>query len=108
MADFDYPDDLILLQRDFTKASRELSELYAELPPRPTGTDAYTDEDGAHHPATRAWTEEEQARVDGLLARQRDAAQALAIHEFWSTLSGPDVPKARMALEHVDDTAGDE
>ncbi|MEU1628862.1 hypothetical protein ABZ746_26830 [Streptomyces sp. NPDC020096] len=24
-------------------------------------------------------------------------------HEFWSTLSGPDVPKARMALKHVDD-----
>ena len=44
--------------------------------------------------------------MDGLLARQRDAAQALAIHEFWSTLSG--LPKARMALKHVDDAAGDE
>ncbi|MGW7001297.1 hypothetical protein ACWGCW_00360 [Streptomyces sp. NPDC054933] len=26
-----------------------------------------------------------------------------ATREFWSTLSGPDVPKARMALKHVDD-----
>ncbi|MDF3292371.1 hypothetical protein [Streptomyces silvisoli] len=104
MAEFHYPDDLIQLQRDWQQAQRDLADLYAHLPHRPEPMpEPYTDARGVQHPASVGWTDDDHAAVDKLLSHQRDLAQQLATHEFWATLSGPDVPKARTALKHVDD-----
>jgi phenylalanine-4-hydroxylase len=99
-----FPDDLIQLQRDWQQAPRDLTDLYARLPHRPEPMpDPYTDARGNQHDASVGWTDDDHAAVDKLLARQRELAEALATHEYWATLSGPDVPKARMALNHIDD-----
>ncbi|MGW7003934.1 hypothetical protein ACWGCW_14210 [Streptomyces sp. NPDC054933] len=104
MADFHYPDDLIQLQRAWQQAQRDLADLYARLPHRPEPMpEPYTDARDNQHDASDGWTDDDHAAVEELLARQRDLAQQLAVHQFWATLSGPDVPKARMALKHVDD-----
>jgi hypothetical protein len=105
---YDFPDTLVQLQRDAAQADRELRDLYAQLPHRPMPMPKpYTDVHGVQHDASPGWTDEGQAAVDGLMERRRQAHAAVVMHEIWATLSGTDVPKARMALKHVDPEPAD-
>ncbi|MCQ4080648.1 hypothetical protein NGB36_08550 [Streptomyces sp. RB6PN25] len=104
MADFDFPEDLLELQRALRNVAAELNDLLMRLPHRAMPMpERYADFRGVEHEASPGWTEEQQAQVDALRLRRSELAGAVLGHEFWTTLSGPDVLKARMQLKHVDE-----
>ncbi|MGW7006573.1 hypothetical protein ACWGCW_28080 [Streptomyces sp. NPDC054933] len=106
MAEYDFPDDLRTLQTDLEAARAELAALYGRLPHRSMAMpEPYVDVRGIQHPASPGWTDEEHQAVDALWARQRELSAAITWHPFFSTLTGPDRPVARMALKHLNDGA---
>lgn len=85
MADYDFPDDLVQLRRDFHQAGLDLDAYTAALPRRPIAMpEPYTDPRGQQHEPHRGWTDEERAEVDALRARERDLALQLYRHPWWA------------------------
>lgn len=103
---FDFPDDLVQAQRDLQQATAELEALYAELPWSVEPAPAWEREDRwskTSFPDSPGWTDGQKQQVEGLRARRLDLATKVMTHDYWDTLSGPDVVAARSALKHVDD-----
>lgn len=89
------------MQAEADAAHQDLLDLYDKLPHRPMPLpEPYTDYQGNQHEASPGWSEEDQAAVDALWARWRDATGRIMTHDYWATVSG-NVPAARMALKRA-------
>lgn len=75
VADYDFPPDLIDLQRDFDAADRECVERSAAMP---SGVEIVEGNIGD--------IAEQQAALKEARARRLDLAVALQGHEFWETV----------------------
>jgi hypothetical protein len=51
-------------------------------------------------PASPRWDPQDAAQIAGLRAREREPAQAIVTHVYWSDLAPADVLAARDALKH--------
>ncbi|MFE6687706.1 hypothetical protein ACFVFQ_14640 [Streptomyces sp. NPDC057743] len=102
---YDFPQDLREAQLELHQVQSALADLYRRLAwsvePLPGWT--HTKENGHFFETERAdspgWTDEEQARVAELRARQLALAERVVTHDFWSGCD--DAPAARSALKHL-------
>lgn len=88
VADFDFPPDLIDLQRRFDAADLRCEEVAATLP---AGVDVAA--------GTASVSEEQQAELRDARAVRLELAQALQAHEWWTTVDN--VFEAKQALRRV-------
>ncbi|MCE4943481.1 MULTISPECIES: hypothetical protein [Streptomyces] len=102
---YDFPQDLREAQLELHQVQSALADLYKRLPwsvdPLPGWT--HTKENGHFHETARqdspGWSDDEQAQVAELRARQLALAESVVTHAFWSTCD--DTPAARSALKHL-------
>ncbi|NUH42873.1 hypothetical protein HUF15_40340 [Streptomyces samsunensis] len=103
---YDFPTDLLTAQEDLHQVAHTLAALHDRLPWSVEPHPGFSDPERwrpRQRPATDGWTEEDQAEVRQLRARQRELSITVVTHPFWQTLEGPDLVTARMMLKHVND-----
>ncbi|MGW7620749.1 hypothetical protein ACWGLG_33930 [Streptomyces antimycoticus] len=102
-----FPEDLLTAQEDLHQVVHTLKALYDRLPWSVESHPGFHDPEHwrpRQRPATDGWTEEDQAEVHRLRARQQELSITVATHPFWAKLQGLDRITARMMLKHAHDT----
>ncbi|GAA4704393.1 nucleic acid-binding protein [Streptomyces youssoufiensis] len=111
---FDYPADLRALQKDLFETRARLQDLLKTLPYSVEPITSWRRPEGYWLPSARpypdspGWSEQDQKEVTALRERERDLAEAILVHPFWTELDASDRPKARSHLKHAVDHANDE
>ncbi|EDY42086.1 hypothetical protein [Streptomyces sp. SPB074] len=107
---YNYPADLLTLQRDLTAARAELGALLNALPYSVDPLDAWERPEGYWAgartvPASPGWTPEQQQEVAALREQVQHLAIEAVTHPYWETLDPADRLSARDGLKHQDEPA---
>ncbi|MFB8272909.1 hypothetical protein ACFC96_40860 [Streptomyces sp. NPDC055955] len=99
----DFPSDLLAARRDLDAAYAALAALSRTLPwsVEPDENGIAATGHGPHdiaRPPTPGYTEQDAVEVARLKADVMRLATIVTGHEFWGSLSGPDLVEARMGL----------
>lgn len=106
-AKYDYPDDLLTVQRDLQAVRASLASLFKRLPYSVEPMEAWARPEGywlatsPAHPASPGWSEQEQKDVAALRQRERELSAAIVTHSFWGEVPGPERSDARSKLKHA-------
>ena len=107
MAQFDYPGDLLIAQRNLQAVRDELAVLLKALPYSVEPMDAWARPEGywlaksRSYPDSPGWSDSEQEQVATLRKRELDLTGVVVAHGFWSSVAGPERPDARSGLRHA-------
>ncbi|MEE4597617.1 hypothetical protein V2J94_38050 [Streptomyces sp. DSM 41524] len=107
---YDFPQDLLTVQKELHQVTATLTALLKGLPWSVEPHPGFNDPDiwrPRKRPATDGWPKEDQAEVRQLRNHQCELTTTVVTHPFWQTLEGPDVVTARMMLKHAHDAPAD-
>lgn len=110
-AKYDYPDDLLKVQRALQAVRADLTALFKRLPYSVEPMEAWARPEGYWLAKPRSysdspgWTDSEQQQVAQLRKRERELAAEIVTHGFWNVVDGPERPDARSGLRHAAWTA---
>ncbi|MFI6530181.1 hypothetical protein [Streptomyces uncialis] len=112
---YDFPGDLVSVQRELDAVAAELTALLEVLPYAVEPVEAwerpkdYWYSGGVRsRPASPGWTDEQRGQVAALRARRLALVTTVVTHPYWGTLTGGTVSDARTALKHLDQDVGEE
>ncbi|MFF2651984.1 hypothetical protein [Streptomyces sp. NPDC058045] len=103
-ATHDFPSDLLAGQEELHQVRAEILALLKRLPWSVEPLDGFSDTHGwrpVERPASPGWTDDQQAEVEKLRARERELAVFVTCHRYWTKVEATDTVDARMALKHT-------
>ncbi|MGY3676438.1 hypothetical protein [Streptomyces sp. TE33382] len=114
MSQYDFPQDLRDAQLALLQTRAECEEYARTLPWSAEPMDGWEAEKQVHssyRPAKQdspGYTDDQAARLAGYRHRLLELSTTVMTHEYWASLSGPDLVKARTALQHAHEPAAGE